>query len=231
MIVSSEDADPRPNDKNPDARDYFNSTFLISPTGQLAERYNKRNLVIFGESLPFRHWLPFLKYFTPSDADLTPGTRDFPFALTDLHVVTSILICFEDIFPQLGRGDVQPDTDFLVNVTNDGWFGESAAQWQQALAALFRAVENGVPLIRCANNGLTCWIDADGRLRDCFHDRRGTVYGPGFMTVRIPLGPAGQTHPQTFYNRHGDWFGWTCVAVAGCLLLRRFRQSAGSAKV
>ena len=55
----------------------------------------------------------------------------------------------------LGRG--RKDTDFLLNLTNNGWFGESAAQWQHATSALFRAVENGVPLVRCTNNGLTKW--------------------------------------------------------------------------
>jgi apolipoprotein N-acyltransferase len=143
--------------------------------------------------------------------------------LRNLNARTSVLICFEDIFPQLARGDVGPDTDFLVNITNDGWFGDSAAQWQQAATSVFRAVENRVPLIRCSNNGLTCWVDANGRLRQVFRDDGGTIYGPGFMTAQIPLAAPGQAHALTFYNRHGDWFGWTCVGIAALAFARQLR--------
>jgi apolipoprotein N-acyltransferase len=131
-------------------------------------------------------------------------------------VKTATLICFEDVFPQLAREYVQDDTDFLVNLTNDGWFGQGAAQWQQAAAAIFRAVENGVPLVRCCNNGLTCWADATGRLREIFRDKTGSVYGVGAMTIQIPVGVRGGA---TFYNRHGDWFGWLCVGVTGILFV------------
>src|SRR6202142_1416679 len=134
-------------------------------------------------------------------------------------VKTSTLICFEDVFPQLAREYVQDDTDFLVNLTNDGWFGDGAAQWQQAAAAVFPAVENGVPLVRCSNNGLTCWADANGRLHDIFRDYAGGVYGPGALTITIPVGVK---RDPTFYNRHGDWFGWACVGVMGTLLVAAF---------
>jgi apolipoprotein N-acyltransferase len=135
------------------------------------------------------------------------------------NVKTATLICYEDIFPQLAREYVQDDTDFLVNLTNDGWFGEGAAQWQQAAAAIFRAVENGVPLVRSTNNGLTCWVDANGRRREIFKDKTGSEYGVGAMTVEIPLRQPGEKRAPTFYNQHGDWFGWLCVGVTGILLV------------
>jgi len=138
-----------------------------------------------------------------------------------------VLICFEDVFPHLARKSVQPDTDFLVNITNDGWFGEGAAQWQQAAAATFRTIENGVPLIRCANTGITCWIDRYGRWQQVFTDTAGTVYGVGFMHGTLPL-PDG--HPQTFYNQHGDWFGWACVAFAAIILGGRYTRSRTARK-
>ena len=219
MIVGSDDAEPKQKAKDPDAANYFNSSFLITPEGNLAERYTKRSLVIFGEYVPFERWLPFLGYFTPVQGGFTPGTRPVEFNLADLDVKTSVLICFEDIFPQLGRTDVLPATDFLVNITNDGWFGHSAAQWQHATTALFRAVENQVPLIRCCNNGLTCWIDARGRLREILRDDRRTVYGTAFMRAEIPVLPPGETHRLTFYTRNGDVFGWGCVGVAAVMLV------------
>ena len=85
-----------------------------------------------------------------------------------------------------------------MNLTNDGWFGESAEQWQHAAAAIFRAVENGLPLVRCANNGLTCWVDANGRLRQILHDPNGKVYGAGFMTANLPLPAPEKSARQPF---------------------------------
>ena len=130
------------------------------------------------------------------------------------------------MFPQVARGAVHDDTDFLVNLTNDGWFGQSAEQWQHMAGAVFRAVENGVPLVRCCNNGVTCWIDAHGRVREIFRDNHGSVYGMGTLTIDLPL----QNHTPTFYNRHGDWFGLGCVAVGVVLpvtsILQRRKRNA-----
>lgn len=224
FIVGSDDAQPRGGSSNPNDADYFNSSFLISPQGKLMARYVKRNLVIFGEYLPLRTWLPFLKYFTPIEGGFTPGTGSVQFALPDVGVETSVLICFEDTFPELARTDVRPETGFLVNITNDGWFDEGPAQWQHALTALFRTVENQLPLIRCSNNGLTCWIDAQGRIRDFFRDNRGTIYGPGYLVTDIPIA----TRPErglTFYTRHGDWFGWSCVGIGAMWLIGRIMQN------
>ena len=209
------------------ATNYYNAAFLVDPEGKLANTYRKRGLVIFGEYIPLERWLPFIKWFTPITGSYTAGDRAVQFKIqrqpkSDAgapdHFQTSVLICFEDTFPNLARKSVEPDTDFLVNITNDGWFGEGAAQWQHAAAATFRTVENGVPLIRCANTGLTCWMDANGRWRQLFADENGNVYREGFMTVIVPL-PAGR-HAQTFYNQHGNWFGWGCfiVAVAGAAM-------------
>jgi apolipoprotein N-acyltransferase len=212
MIVGADDAEPKKNARRKDDLEFFNSSFLISPDGRLEARYRKRNLVIFGEYVPLMNFLPFIKYLTPWIGGVfTPGTDPVPFVMPGLHAKTSILICFEDVFPQLAREYVSEDTDFLVNLTNNGWFGEGAAQWQHGMTALFRAVENGLPLVRCSNNGLTCWVDRHGRIRQIFHDSQGTIYGKGIMTARIPLLQA--KRPPTFYNAHGDWFGWTCVAI------------------
>jgi apolipoprotein N-acyltransferase len=230
MIIGSDDAEPRRNATRREEADYFNSSFLISPQGKLVDRYVKRSLVIFGEYVPLQGWLPFLKYFTPIQGGFTPGTRVAPFNLTTLQAQTAVLICFEDVFPNVAREDVNPETDFLVNITNDGWFGQGAAQWQQGVSGLFRAVENGVPLIRCCNNGLTCWIDGKGRLRQILRDERGTIYGSGVLNAEIPIGAPGESHPLTFYTRHGDWFGWTCVVLACLALARRVAALVQSEK-
>jgi apolipoprotein N-acyltransferase len=221
LITSSDDAEPARNGStNPDDADYFNSAFLITPAARLADVYHKRKLVIFGEYIPLVHWLPFIKYLTPIPGSFTPGDQPVTFGLGDLHVNAAPLICFEDAFPGTARASAKDDVDFLVNLTNDGWFGDSAAQWQHMATAAFRAVENHLPLIRCANNGVTCWIDASGRVRDIFRDRSGSVYGVGTMTVDIPVTQSGAGRSPTFYHRHGDWFGWVCVVVAALVSVR-----------
>jgi apolipoprotein N-acyltransferase len=221
LIVGSDDFERRLQATKPDEGDYYNSSFLISPDGKLRSGYRKRGLVIFGEYVPFTRWLPFLKWFTPIEGGFTPGLGPGRFELTNLDTELCVLICFEDIFPHMARADRSAKTDLLINLTNDGWFGEGSAQWQHGVTGLFRAIENGLPLVRCTNTGLTCWIDQHGRLRDIFRDARGTIYGPGFLTADIPLPPAGTVHRGTFYSRNGDWFGWLCVSLTLLLLARR----------
>jgi apolipoprotein N-acyltransferase len=225
MIIGSDDAEMPAGTTNLAAELFFNSSFLVNRAGFLEDTYRKRNLVIFGEYVPLTHWMPFLKYFTPIDGGFTPGKTAGRYRLGDLHVSASMLVCFEDTFPGLARECVGPDTDFLVNLTNDGWFQEGAAQWEQMSTALFRAVENNVPLVRCSNNGLTCWIDAHGRLRDMLLDDSGSVYGTGAMVINLPLRSPGEALTPTFYNQHGDLFGWACVGISvGALVLARLRR-------
>ena len=193
------------------ATEFFNSALFCGPDGALESIYNKRRLVIFGEYVPLVRWLPFLKWFTPVGGDTTAGDRPVQFEIRNPSAKMSVLICFEDMFPQEARAHVDPDTDFLVNLSNDGWFGHGAEQWQQAASGIFRAVENGVPLLRCTNDGLTCWADAQGRVRQIYSDS-GNVYGPGFIIAQVPL-LAPQDHRQTFYNRHGDWFPCSCSGI------------------
>ncbi|MCZ7637214.1 MAG: apolipoprotein N-acyltransferase [Verrucomicrobia bacterium] len=192
MILGADDAERRPEG----GFDAYNSAFLFDPTGHYRTTYRKQRLVIFGEYIPLERWLPFLKHFTPIEGSFTPGPGPVPFVLTNPPVNLSVLICFEDVFARDTRLHVTPDTDFLLNLTNNGWFGESAAQYQHAANAVFRAIENGVPLVRCANNGLTCWIDERGRLRQALGWPDGNIYAPGFLSVRLPLGPPDRARPR-----------------------------------
>jgi apolipoprotein N-acyltransferase len=157
-----------------------------------------------------------MKYLTPVGGSFAAGKKPRPFTIPELQAKVSVLICFEDIFPHYSREYVEADTDFLLNLTNNGWFGESAAQWQHAANAVFRAVENRIPLVRCANNGLTCWVDSRGGLHDVLFSSGKDVYGAGFKAVEVPL--RGQSKALTFYTRNGDWFGWGCVGSTALTL-------------
>lgn len=226
MILGGDDAAIRETGNGNWETNYFNSAFLFSPDGNAVATYHKRRLVIFGEYVPLEKWLPFMKWLTPIGGSFTSGAGPVAFEMPPLHAKTSTLICFEDAFPHYAREHVDTDTDFLLNLTNDGWFGKSSAQWQQAANAIFRAVENGVPMVRCTNNGLTCWADKCGRLQQIFGSESGDVYGAGFLIAEIPLLAPGENHAPTFYNQHGDWFGWSCVAAAIVLLLLSVKKSA-----
>jgi apolipoprotein N-acyltransferase len=228
-----------------DATNFFNSAFLIQPDGKCAGVYHKQKLVIFGEYVPLARWLPFLKYLTPIEGGWTPGDKPVIFQLdgwgerpreplvnledgstgVSPHQPINIspLICFEDVFPGTTRAAAAAGPDLLINLTNDGWFGESAEQWQHLANAVFRAVENGVPLVRCSNNGITGWIDAHGRLQQIFRTPAGSEYGAGAITLKIPL-PAQKSAP-TFYQRHGDWFGLGCAGLTLVLLVIRRMKS------
>ena len=225
FIFGADDVLLRPGATNNQDVIFFNGAWMLSPRGYIADNYHKRRLVIFGEYIPLVDWLPFIKWFTPITGSFSAGTNTTQFHLRDLGVQAAPLICFEDCFPHGAREHVTEDTGLLVNLTNDGWFGESAEQWQHAANAVFRAIENGVPLVRSCNNGLTCWIDPQGRIRDPFRDERGTIYGSGFATFTVPLGAT--PHASTFYNRHGDIFGWACVALGGLAVASRgFRRKS-----
>jgi apolipoprotein N-acyltransferase len=219
FLFGADDVENRVAPDGSDASAFYNSAFLFDRDGQFASTYRKRNLVIFGEYVPLVRWLPFLKYFTPIEGGFAEGTQAGRFCMPDLGAELSPLICFEDIFEGTTRESVTDDTSLMVNVTNDGWFEESAAQWQHAAAAVFRAVENGVPLLRCSNNGLTCVVDTRGRIRQVFRDAQGSVYGRGIMLAEVPLADRGGA--ATLFRRHGAVFGWLCVAGTVGALLRR----------
>lgn len=234
MILGADDAVPREEGERTGGAgqfDFYNSSFLVSPSGKLEAAYRKRRLVAFGEYVPFGKWLPFLKKLIPAGEGFTAGDRPIEFKMAPLETTTSVLICFEDVFPHLVREYVTDETDFLLNLTNNGWFGESAAQWQHGASAVFRAIENGVPLVRCSNNGLTCWVDSRGRMHEVYLPGTRDAYGPGYKTVRIPLQPADGKRAPTIYWKYGDWFGWSCVAgtglmVAGILAGQRRKETA-----
>jgi len=226
MVFGGIDTAPRRDTSG--GRYEFNAAFFVDPGGDLISRYFKRHLCVFGEYMPAVRWLPFLKYLRQSGGGLEPGRGPVAFQMNRPKVRMAPLICYEDVFPRESRESVDADTDFLINLTNNGWFGASAAQWQHAVCALFRAVENGVPLVRCTNNGLTCWIDAHGRLHDVYFPGSEDIYQAGFKIVNIPLRAASSRGHRTFYNRYGDVFRWGCAGVVVAVIVWSFIRKGRS---
>jgi apolipoprotein N-acyltransferase len=221
MVLGASDYESRPDVTGQETTMWFNSAFLINPAGEMVARYHKRHLVPFGEFMPGARWFPFLARLRAAGAGLTSGDRPGLFHITEPPANFSVLICYEDLFPHEVRECQDQRTDFLLNLTNDGWFGDSSAQWQHLVNALFRAVELHLPLVRCCNNGITCWIDACGRLHNVYFPDSKNVYQAGYKIIDVPLTSSESAYHPTFYRQHGDLFGWGCVALVVVLGLRR----------
>jgi len=189
---------------------YYNSALLLSKEGKLLQRYDKLHLVPFGEFIPFRSALPFLETIAPI-GDITRGRNYTLFTIQrrglKIQHQFGVLICFEDVFPELARQFVNKGADFLVNITNDAWFGKTAEAYQHLAASVFRAVENRVYLVRSANTGVSGFIDPQGRAVSLVNDGEGNlIFTPGYKTESISL------HRQpSFYGYYGDFLIVVCL--------------------
>lgn len=197
---------------------YFNSSILFDTNGNEIGKYDKQHLVPFGEYVP----LPgLMRKFTPIEVDFGHGSGSTLLPLNG-DGSFSVLICFEDTVAPLAVNAVRAGAGWLVNQTNDAWFDPSAQSEQHLAHAVFRCVENRVPMARCCNTGVTCFIDAYGNVK-----RGIDVRTAGFTT--------GQLHPRsgddqlTFYTRYGDLFARGCLLVSAFVFysLRSPRKPAG----
>ncbi len=182
------------------------------------DRYDKQHLVPFGEYVPFRRWIPsFFSEYISMGEDLTPGTRMEPFDIPP-GFKAGINICFEDIFPYIARRQVQLGADFLVVGTNDSWYPESAEQEQHLANSVFRAVETGVPMVRCGSNSGSVLIRPDGSiepLAGLAPTERGRA--AGCFTVTVPT-----EYRPTWFVRFGEWWVRLCELGTFAALLYAF---------
>lgn len=142
--------------------DRFNGSGMFTPDGNILARYSKHHLLPFGERMPFQSLLPWLGKMDFGQAEWTPGSKPEGIAIPGTDVVVSGLICFESIFSSLVGITEKSGTNILINITNDGWFGKRAGPVQHAELARLRSVEYGLPLVRCANNGVSYICDNKG---------------------------------------------------------------------
>ncbi len=183
---------------------YYNSAILLSEKGVLSKKYNKLHLVPFGEFIPFRSFLKFLDTIAPI-GDITRGND---YTIFDSPAGFGVLICFEDVFPELARSFVSRGAKFLVNITNDAWFGKTPEAYQHLAASVFRAVENRVYLARAANTGVSAFISSSGEIISLVSNREGeAVFIRGHKTGNIDI----SSMRRTFYNRYGDFFPILCL--------------------
>ncbi|MEQ8194484.1 MAG: apolipoprotein N-acyltransferase [Rhodospirillales bacterium] len=198
----------------------WNSLHALDPRGSIVATYDKSHLVPFGEYVPLRGILTMAKV-TPGMTDFSRGTGPRTIRLDGLPPV-SPLICYEGIFPGRVISDSDTRPHWLLNITNDAWYGRSAGPYQHFAAVRFRAAEEGMPLVRVANTGISAIVDSYGR-----------------VTARLGLGKAGVVDgglPKSLvvltpYARFGDWFVWGLMIVTGGggVWLSRRKRSAFAA--
>ncbi|HKB07332.1 MAG TPA: apolipoprotein N-acyltransferase [Candidatus Polarisedimenticolia bacterium] len=180
----------------------FNSAFAFGPDGSILRTYDKVHLVPFGEYVPLHRLLFFVDRMAQGAvADFSSGTRLDPLPTLDGGAATSI--CYEAIFPELVRRTVRKGAIYLVNITNDAWFGRSAAPRQHLAMAVVRAVENRRYLIRAANTGISAVVDPYGRIQT----------HTGLMESAVLRATVRPRTDRTPYVRSGDLFAWGCVIL------------------
>src|SRR5438067_13286309 len=191
-------------------RDVYNAALLISDGGERVQVYRKVHLVPFGEYVPGRHRVPLLARIVGDQVpgDFRAGREYTVFSLTNSDVQVAPLICFEDTIGELVRrfvlpAESNPGANLLVDITNDAWFLHSAGSHQHLANAIFRCVETRRPMVRAANTGVTCFINAFGRVTQVLRDDTSSTFTEGVLTGEINVTTE---HDLTLYTRHGKLF-------------------------
>jgi apolipoprotein N-acyltransferase len=197
----------------------FNSAVIVSPRGEWTGRYDKVHLVPFGEYLPFPSLFSFAGGLSKEVGEFEPGGSRVPLDATDEKL--GVFICYESVFPDDVRQFASQGAQVFVNISNDGWYGDSGAWSQHVNQTRMRAIENERWVLSAANTGLTGSIDPYGR-----------------MVVRAPrkdrttlVAPYALSYVTTFYSHHGDWFAMLCAIISLGALVERFAFSKNRKKV
>jgi len=194
---------------------HFNSAVFIPKDGKVPAAYHKRILMPFGEYMPFESWFPSLRQLNPLVGDFIAGDTAQIFNLDaqqeSAALILSPLICYEDIVPRLAREAVLKGADVLVNLTNDSWFGDTAAPFQHHTIAAFRSIETRRYLIRSTNSGVSAIVDPLGQSGAAL-----PVYQPGNL-----VGSVSPINEITVYTLIGDLPYWLLLGVTVAVILFR----------
>lgn len=207
LVIGSIGSDaPRPNAEGP----LFNSALLVSPTGEIQSRYDKVHLVPFGEYLPFPDLFSFAGGLTKEVGQFEHGNSHRP--LNAAGEMLGVFICYESIFPDEVRQSAKYGADVLVNISNDGWYGDSGAYAQHLNQTRMRAIENDRWVLSSTDTGVTASIDPWGRIVDRAPRKQRTVLVAPYAIASV----------TTFYTRYGDWFAYACAIISIGALFGRF---------
>ena len=194
---------------------FYNSVFHMDARGVVLGRYDKRHLVPFGEYIPLRSVLFFLSKLTAGAEDFSTGTGPALFRVFGQPVAASI--CYEALFPALIREGVLGGAAWLVNVTNDAWFGDTVAPHQHLAMARMRCVEFRRPMVRAANSGISAVIDGDG----------GVAASLGLFRRGVLVAAVRPATGETVYAKTGEIFGISCSILTLLAFIFPLRGSHG----
>jgi apolipoprotein N-acyltransferase len=204
-------------------KEIFNSAFAILNSGTVLEPYHKQILMPFGEFMPMASTFPFLEKLNPNVPNFTAGTEEkvfeYPMVRGDdtfYEARVSPLICYEDVIADIARRSVEKGAQLLVNITNDGWFGDSLAPYQHDLIARFRAVENRRFLVRSTNTGFTSLIAPTGRLVDSI-----PPFSEGTLLAEVTL----MSYITLYTGYVKDWLGWIVLIIIATSVVSRYLES------
>jgi apolipoprotein N-acyltransferase len=197
----------------------YNSGFLIAPDGTLRGRYDKVHLVPFGEYVPGRHWLPLLQHYQVLAVDIAAGRG---FVTWRCGATVGPMICFESAFPHISRSLRRMGAQVLVVMTNDAWFGKTAAAEQHMQIGRFRAIEEGVSVVRAAASGISCAISPTGRIisRTRLAERQALIADVPAATFRTVYSATGPALPAIC---------WLVIIAALAMKVARRPQASSSA--
>jgi apolipoprotein N-acyltransferase len=181
---------------------YYNSALIFGLDGARLGRYDKIHLVPFGEYIPFKNLLFFARKLTGRVSEFTRGSERNVFNLGGHQY--GVFICYESVFADEVRHFAKNGAEVLVNISDDGWYGDTSAPWQHLNMARMRAIENHRWILRDTNNGVTAVIDPYGRVRQSI---------PRHAVDALPA-RYGFESRITFYAAHGDLFAWACAILA-----------------
>jgi len=190
---------------------YTNSAVLIDPNGTVAYYYDKIHLVPFGEYVPLRKVLFFIDKLTVGIGDYQSGSS-YNVAITPFGKFAT-LICYESIFPGQVRKFYQKGGQFIVNITNDGWFGTTSGPYQHFSMAIFRSIENRKPLIRAANSGISGFIDSKGRIIN-----KTNLFERTYLIENVQ-----GDEKLSFYTKYGDIFAYLCIVFSLIFVIGNIR--------
>ena len=199
----------------------YNCAYLFGPGWDSYQYYRKTQLVILGEWLPFANTFPILRKWAGVGMDFTPGPGPKVFTMKAPYVSFEPLICFEDTLPGVADKGVALKPDFFITITNDGWYTGWCAAWgvrQHLSHSIFRCIEHDRPMIRCANTGISCVIDREGRVIERFTDAGREIDVGGIFAGTLEV-----AQPRTtLYEMWGDWIILISSLVSVMLGVRFF---------
>jgi apolipoprotein N-acyltransferase len=217
VIVGNTGFDPSTTSKS--GYTMYNRASFLTPDGAFAGHYDKMHLVPFGEYVPYKQFFFFAKSLLSEVGLFEPGKQRTVFT-TGGHTY-GIFICYESIFGDEVRHLTQQGADVLINISNDGWYGDTSAAWQHLNMVRMRAIENHRWILRATNTGVTAAINPYGRV---------TAAAPRHQRTSIRV-HFGYENDVTFYARYGDLFAYACALIttlAFTFSLLRFSQRSSS---